>query len=92
MTDDLKQRAAETEQSFRVWCSENGFSVSPDGRVSETAAAQLLGLEVSTLANLRSMGLSPAFFRRSWGGTRNSYRLRDLSLHIENGRTVGVLE
>jgi len=89
---DLQQRIASTEKEFRVWCEMNGFSVSPDGRVSETAAAQLLGLETSTLANLRSMGLSPAYFRRSWGGTRNSYRLRDLALHIENSRTVGVLE
>ena len=92
MDQDLERRTEATEQNFRAWCIENGFSVSPDGRVSETAAAQLLGLEVSTLSNLRSMGVAPPYFRRSWGGTRNSYRLYDLALHIEKGRIVGLME
>jgi len=60
--------------------------VTADRRVSEAAAAELLGYTVSWLRALRDAGTGPRFYNLGIGGstgTRLSYRLTDLACWIE---------
>lgn len=66
--------------TWRAWCRQNGRWVSPDDRVNEATAAELLGRTSFTLRNWRSAG-QPLPFVRVRG--RISYRLRDLALMLE---------
>jgi hypothetical protein len=66
--------------TWRAWCGQNGRWVSPDDRVNEATAAELIGRTSFTLRNWRSAG-QPLPFVRVRG--RISYRLRDLALMLE---------
>ena len=68
---------------WRRWCIENRKWVSPDDRVDENTAAELLGVSPFTMRNWRSADrpLPFACTRR-----RISYRLHDLAMMIEDKR------
>jgi len=70
--------------TMRSWCQQNGKWVSPDDRVDEATAAELLGVSPFTMRNWRSARQPLAFFRVRGRG-RISYRLRDLAMMIEEG-------
>lgn len=65
---------------------EAGSWLSGDGRVSEDAAAALLGLAGGTLAARRAEGTGPAFYRLAGGGARVTYSLADLAAWIASHR------
>ena len=60
--------------------------MSGDLRVSEKAAAKLLGYSHEHLKAMRQMGNSPVFYAIGVDGGRLSYRLDDLASWIEAGR------
>ena len=81
----------DVERTFAVflgWCEEHGHTVTPDGRVPESVAAELLGVSAKTLANWRSLGAGPRAYRLS-GIT---YRLRDLAEFLEAQACEGDIE
>lgn len=82
-TNDLEQRIAATERVFCAWVNEHGRQITPDGRVFEVTAAELLGRAPKTLSNLRAADLGPAYFR---AGGRVEYRLSDLAEWLETNR------
>lgn len=87
MNDD--NNAEQVKQTFEVLfeaCSQSGFTISGDLRVSEADASRLIGLAPATLKNLRQMDMGPTCFHRGVGGSRISYRLYDLARWIEAGR------
>ena len=67
-------------------CREAGAFITGDGRVGEEVAAQLLGLAVGTMANKRSEGVSPPYYRIGCNGHRVTYRLADLAAWVEATR------
>ena len=75
-------RVEETERLLLVAVREAGHWLSGDQRVTEEVAAELLGITPATLANKRAAGTAPAHYRTG----RITYRLRDLSEHIEAAR------
>lgn len=68
---------------WRRWCIENRKWVSPDDRVDENTAAELLGVSPFTMRNWRS-GDRPLPFACT--RRRISYRLHDLAMLIEDKR------
>lgn len=78
--NELDQRIAKTEKAFREWLTSNGYRVSPDGRVGETLAADLLTRSPKTLSNMRSLGMGPSFYK---AGGRIEYRVQDLAKWLE---------
>lgn len=67
---------AETEAMLRRCAEDRGFRITPDGHVSEAAAAELLGRAYNTVRNWRSQH-RPLPFRRFLG--RIEYSLADLA-------------
>ena len=63
-------------------CRDRGVWVSPDGRVGEADAAELLGRATGTLRNW-ALAEQPLPFVRIRG--RRTYRLRDISDFMEGG-------
>lgn len=60
-----------------------GIWISGDGRIGEGDLAKLLGMNPGSLANLRSQGASPPWYRMGGAGHRISYRLTDVAEWIE---------
>lgn len=87
MAEDLECRAQACAEMLRAACVAEGTFVSADGRVSEEAAAELLGVTAGTLRNWRAVGLSPAWYRPR-PGAKATYRLADLGRFIEAGRVA----
>ena len=81
--NDLQSRAEATARLLHAAVRESGAWISGDLRVSEATAAELLGFAPGTLANQRSEGRSPPFFRVAG---RPTYRLHDLATFIEASR------
>lgn len=67
-------------KELRDACQSTGRMVTPDGRVREEVAAELLGLAPGTLRNW-SYGDSPLPFTRV--ARRRTYRLADLAAVME---------
>lgn len=67
-------------------CREADLFVSGDLRVSETHAAQLLGIAPGSLKAMRQEGKGPIVYRIPLNGCRLSYLLDDLASWIESGR------
>jgi len=65
---------------------EQNMSVTGDDRVSEAAAAHLLGLEPESLGKRRQEGKGPPSYRVPVNGGRISYRLHDIARWIEAQR------
>lgn len=86
MEGTLQERTAETAECFRQAAADRGMFVTPDGRVSEGDAAELLGYAEGTMRNMRSAGGGPSFFNRPLGGFAKSYRVADLARWIERAR------
>jgi len=84
--DDLAARVEATTLALRASAIEQNMSVTGDDRISEAAAAHLLGLECETLAKKRSEGKALPSYRVPVGGARLSYRLCDLAAWIEQQR------
>lgn len=84
--DDLQQRIERTARQLHQAATEFGMFISADGRVSEVAAAELVGYAAGTLRNMRTAGGGPAFFNRALGGCSKSYRLNDLAHWLEQAR------
>lgn len=84
MTDE--ELIAATLAALHAACAEAGCPMSGDGRVSETTAAELLGVEAATLAKRRQCGNAPPAYRLPVGAGRVSYRLTDLAQWIEAQR------
>lgn len=77
------ERIAELVTLLAVWCEECGHAIDAAGRVAEPVAAEILARSPRTLANWRSSGEGPAFYR----GSPVAYALRDLAAFIERQRT-----
>ncbi len=84
--DDLQARSDRLVERFRVVVEKRGMFLTPDERVCEGDAAELLGYAVGTLRNMRSAGGGPSFFNRPLGGFNKSYRLEDLATWLERSR------
>ena len=82
---ELQERIEATAQVFRQWVLDKGHRVTPDGRVVEAVAAELLGRAPKTLSNLRSMSMGPVYFR---AGGRVEYRIHDLAEWVETSREI----
>lgn len=74
--DPIVDPVAETEAMLRRCAEERGYRITPDGYVSEAAAAELLGRAYNTVRNWRSQH-RPIPFRRFLG--RIEYSLADLA-------------
>jgi hypothetical protein len=74
--DDNDADALTTE--FKVTCAERGYVVRA-GRVSESVAAELLGIRKLVLASRRKSGNGPRAFHIPIDGSRYSYELRELA-------------
>jgi hypothetical protein len=70
---------SELVEQLRDTCRERGTWISPDDRVRESAAAELLGLRPKTLENWRANGARLPFIKRAG---RPLYALADLAAHI----------
>ncbi|UGB39723.1 hypothetical protein [Frateuria soli] len=64
----------------------SNFSITPDGRVSESDAAALLGVAPLTLRNWRLATAAIPWHRIGGPAGRVTYRLADLAAHIEAAR------
>ncbi|MFN9527375.1 MAG: hypothetical protein ACK561_10735 [Pseudomonadaceae bacterium] len=85
-----EQRISQVAQMLRSAALERGIHVTPDGRVGEIGAAQLLELQPASLKGLRNCDKGPSFYYRGAGnGSKISYRIDDLAIWLEQGR-VGV--
>lgn len=73
-------------ERLREACRERGAFVSWDGHVSERTAAALLGREMGTLRNWRSLH-RPLKFRKLNG--RIEYQLNELAQMLVNAESVG---
>lgn len=83
------EKQARTEvcyQKLRAAVIDRGYPLTADERVTENDAAELLGYVAGSLKNLRTLGVSPPFYRKPVGGCRISYRLTDLAEWIESAR------
>lgn len=80
----FEERVDACLRALEAACREDGAFITGDGRVAADTAAGLLHLAVSTLANHRSAGTGPAFYRNA--GHPVTYRLHDLATWIEAGR------
>lgn len=84
---EQQQRASAMAEGFMMAAVERGMHITPDGRVSEADAAELLGIEHTSMKNLRHGYQGPSFYQRGAGkGTRVSYRFDDLVAWLERGR------
>jgi hypothetical protein len=68
---------------FQQICVEHGYVVRA-GRVSESVAAELLGMRKLLLANRRRSGNGPRAFHIPIDGSRYSYELRELAAWQSN--------
>lgn len=64
--------------AWRKECAERLFPIR-DGRVDEKTAAELLGMSVRKLAEMRKHGAGPAVFALPVAGSRYSYELAGLA-------------
>lgn len=83
--DDLQQRISATVTRLEAWCAEHGRWVSPDKRVREDVAAEILGMAPGTMRNRRA-ALAPVLPCYQVSG-RVTYRLDDLAALVESSRT-----
>tara|TARA_R110002124_G_scaffold141679_1_gene306228 strand:+ start:16646 stop:16927 length:282 start_codon:yes stop_codon:yes gene_type:complete len=79
-------RIAATTELFSEACAARGTPVTADGRIGEADAAVLLGYQLASLQNLRTMGGGPAHYKRRAGTSKISYRLCDLAGWVEQTR------
>jgi hypothetical protein len=77
---DLEARANARLDELQLACVAHGYYVTPDGRVREEVAAELLGLAAGTLRNW-SYGDSPIPFTSV--ARRRTYRLSDIAAFME---------
>lgn len=57
------ERIAALERRLAVYCENRGLAIDAAGRVTDRTAAELLGRAQQTLANWRSAGIGPEYFR-----------------------------
>lgn len=82
--NEQSPRVALTAELLCKAARELELPMTADQRVTEAAAAELLGYTVSWLRALRDAGTGPRYFNLGIGaGTRLSYRLHDLAAWIE---------
>lgn len=79
---EIAQRIASTLESLEAATLAHSIPVTGDGRVSEGAAALLLGVAAGTLRNRRGEDCPLPFYRVAGG--RVTYRLADLAALIES--------
>lgn len=79
---DLEQRIAKCVETFTKYAREVAIFVTADGRISETDASKLLGIN---LKSARSEGRGPTAYTRPLKGSKWSYRISDLAQWIEEG-------
>jgi len=77
--------APSVEQLERA-CRERGFSITPDGRVSEQVTATLVGRAQGTLRNWRN-GAGPVLPHYKMHG-RVSYKLTDIAAYLAASRAT----
>jgi hypothetical protein len=81
-----KVRIAETTAALAKAARDAGMIVTGDGRIRESDAAQLLGLNPESLGRMRREGRAPYAYAIAISGSKVSYRLADLSAWLENKR------
>lgn len=83
------ERVAASGRSLEAAARQAGMVVTGDGRVSENAAGELLGLAPGTLRNWRSERDGPPSYQIGVGsGSRVSYRLAELAEWLESRREL----
>jgi hypothetical protein len=85
-SDECERRIESVRKMLFEACKKHEMQISADERVSESDAAELLGYAPGSMKNMRVAGISPHFYRRSVGGCKVSYRLRDIAEWIESRR------
>ena len=78
-----QQRIEETLEIFRAHIKSRGHQMTPDERIREKTAADLVGVAPKTLRTMRAGLQGPAFIKIAgtvW------YRLNDIARYVENGR------
>lgn len=83
----LDARVLDTARVLLAAIERARIPMTADQRVSEAAAARLIGMEPESLRNLRSKGGGPPCYRAPVGGHRRSYRVLDLAVWVESRRT-----
>lgn len=86
MMSDSEARIAETVARLDAEIRRRKIRLSPDGRMTEGAAEQLVGLRPGAFRKYRAIGTSPLFFRIAWQSARITYRADDLARWIEARR------
>ena len=85
--DDLAERIEQTTALLRQAALAGGMAITADGRISESAAAELIGYQPATLRTMRNtFGTGPTWYRAPAGGAQVSYRLADLAAWLEAKR------
>jgi hypothetical protein len=78
LTDPYDDSADALTAEFKMTCAERGYAIRA-GRVSESVAAELLGIRKLVLAGRRRSGSGPRAFHMPIDGSRYSYELRELA-------------
>ena len=76
--DDLDRQLAAQIARWKVYCDEHGHPIR-GGRVAEIVAAELLGIQPTTVAGRRKSGNGPRFAHIPLNGSRYSYDLEELA-------------
>ena len=72
---DLERRT----EALAARLAASGHWVSPDGRVTEATAAEVIGVTSRTMARWREAGVAPPFYRAG----RLTYALRDVLAFLD---------
>lgn len=81
---DVAVRTAQTADRLLREARAREFWITPDCRIGERDAAELIGWCAGHLRNARSEGRAPRFYRIGGAGHRVSYRIDDLAEFIES--------
>jgi hypothetical protein len=72
-----------TADRLRAACEASGTPISGDGRIAADACARLIGWSAGHLANARSEGRGPPYFRIGMGSSKISFRIDELADWID---------
>ncbi len=77
----INEEPAVTVEALRRWCQKNGHVIYPIDRVRPETAAAIMGINVTTIRNRRSLGLPPTYIKASRGRSV-SYSLEALATYF----------
>ncbi len=86
VTITREQRIIAIARQLEAAAREARMTITGDGRIGESDAAELLGLEAETLKKRRHEGRAPTAYGLCVGRSRVSYRFADIAHWIEATR------